>query len=220
MKIHANLIESTGAADFLSRYNACGDSNLKWHKLQDNATSVTESISQKDKFVVFLRVQDRASNETIVNSNGVIIYENSAIIDNFMRYFGDESSDADLKVRINLGKNTISSIVDEADKLNLGTDYLLQPPAHDDENCSAECKYIVLLPSYLHKLQTGLHEFTIAIDVEGVKYSEDSSGTKPLSATFTVQKTPPLFRFKLNWISTTTHMARSGYTENTRIYAN
>lgn len=156
-------------------------------------------------FCVFKTVRQTRQ---LSNSNGVIIYESSAIIDNFMRYFGDESSDADLKVRINLGKSTILSIVDEADKLNLGTDYLLQPPAHDDENCSAECKYIVLLPSYLHKFQTGLHEFTIAIDVEGVKYSEDSSGTKPLSATFTVQKAPPIVPFQINWISTITHMAK------------
>lgn len=129
------------------------DPNGEWIK-GDSFTA-----EKNEKFIVYARATDPAGNTAIVNSDGLVIYSDSAVSSVSADTF-DKKADvqADIDVTLELNDNTLASVKDGETELVKDTDYILNG------------EILTIKKEYLGTLATGTaHTFTFTFDPIGIK---------------------------------------------------
>lgn len=79
------------------------------------------SLTEDGRYVVYARVTDKAGNQTIVNSDGVVVFKDSVVVDSSIDYTRTTKASVDAKVKLN--GNTVASVRNGETTLTEGKDY-------------------------------------------------------------------------------------------------
>ena len=128
------------------------------------------SLTEGGRYVVYARVTDKAGNQTIVNSDGVVVFKDSVVVDSFIDYTRTTKASVDAKVKLN--GNTVASVRNGETTLTEGKDYTV---SEDRITFSGE---------YLDTLEAGTYKLTVAYHPQGV--TEYKGGDKPADSQIAV----------------------------------
>jgi len=137
-------------------------------------TSYTSfSVSPNEKLIVYARITDNAGNETVINSNGVVIYTDSTLSADSAYFDPDTAKPGykDVSVTANLNGNTIKNIQNGFYTLVKNQDYSV-----DDSS-------ITFKKEYLKTTVHGMTKFTIHFNPLAETYQ---SGDEPAMAQFSI----------------------------------
>lgn len=141
-------------------YNANGT----WNAV--NKLSLTES----GKYVIYARITDNAGNQTIINSDGVVVFKDSAVVDSSIDYTRTTKASVDAEVTLN--GNTVASVKNGETTLTAGKDY------------TVSADKITFSGEYLDTLEVGSYTLIVAYNPQGV--TEYTGGDKPGDSQITV----------------------------------
>ena len=145
-----------------------------WTEIFNNNGKYSFSIKTQNKVAVYVRITDECDNVTVINSDGIVVYEDSKAVDTEVTYTYKENSDKDIAVEFN--GNTVNSIVCSEKVLAANSDYTVD----------YEFGKIVLKATYLDTLNADDYAFTISYNPMGV----ENSGVTDLTTTFIVKVEP------------------------------
>lgn len=128
------------------------------------------SLTESGRYVVYARVTDKAGNQTIVNSDGVVVFKDSVVVDSSIDYTRTTKASVDAKVKFN--GNTVASVRNGETTLTEGKDYTV---SEDRITFSGE---------YLDTLEAGTYKLTVAYHPQGV--TEYKGGDKPADSQIAV----------------------------------
>ncbi|WP_195967169.1 MBG domain-containing protein [Blautia obeum] len=128
------------------------------------------SLTESGRYVVYARVTDKAGNQTIVNSDGVVVFKDSEVVDSSIDYTRTTKASVDAKVKLN--GNTVASVRNGETTLTEGKDYTVST---DKITFSGE---------YLDTLEAGTYKLTVAYHLQGV--TEYKGGDKPADSQIAV----------------------------------
>ena len=128
------------------------------------------SLTESGRYVVYARVTDNAGNQTIVNSDGVVVFKDSEVVDSSIDYTRTTKASVDAKVKLN--GNTVASVRNGETTLTEGKDYTVST---DKITFSGE---------YLDTLEAGTYKLTVAYHLQGV--TEYKGGDKPADSQIAV----------------------------------
>ncbi|MBQ7779115.1 MAG: hypothetical protein IJ404_01345 [Clostridia bacterium] len=140
-----------------------------WTTLNADNGSYSFSIQPQSKVAVYVRITDEGGNVTVINSDGIVVYEDSEAVTTLVNYTYKENSDRDITVTLN--GNTVKSVAYENEALDTDTDYTV-----------AADGTITLKADYLDRLDRGSYTFTISYNPMGV----ENFGVTDLTTTFIV----------------------------------
>ncbi len=169
--------DGTGSAvvkvEYLFSATALDENNVPtdgWLEISADNGKYNFSIRPQNKGAVYVRITDEGGNVTVINSDGIVVYEESKAVDTKITYTYKENSNKNITVKFN--GNTVKSIVCGGKNLAAGIDYSV-----DYENSE-----IVLSASYLDTLDVDDYSFAVSYNPMGVA----DSGVTDLTTTFTV----------------------------------
>ena len=128
------------------------------------------SLTESGRYVVYARVTDKAGNQTIINSDGVVVFKDSVVVDSSIDYTRTTKASVDAKVTLN--GNTVASVRNGETTLTEGKDYTV---SEDRITFSGE---------YLDTLEAGTYKLTVAYHPQGV--TEYKGGDKPADSQIAV----------------------------------
>ena len=128
------------------------------------------SLTEGGRYVVYARVTDKAGNQTIVNSDGVVVFKDSEVVDSSIDYTRTTKASADAKVKLN--GNTVASVRNGETTLTEGEDY------------TVSADKITFSGEYLDTLEAGTYKLTVAYHLQGV--TEYKGGDKPADSQIAV----------------------------------
>ena len=128
------------------------------------------SLTESGRYVVYARVTDNAGNQTIINSDGVVVFKDSVVVDSSIDYTRTTKASVDAKVTLN--GNTVASVRNGETTLTEGKDYTV---SEDRITFSGE---------YLDTLEAGTYKLTVAYHPQGV--TEYKGGDKPADSQIAV----------------------------------
>lgn len=128
------------------------------------------SLTESGRYVVYARVTDKAGNQTIVNSDGVVVFKDSVVVDSSIDYTRTTKASVDAKVKLN--GNTIASVRNGETTLTEGKDY------------TVSADRITFSGEYLDTLKAGTYKLTVAYHLQGV--TEYKGGDKPADSQIAV----------------------------------
>lgn len=128
------------------------------------------SLTKGGRYVVYARVTDNAGNQTIVNSDGVVVFKDSVVVDSSIDYTRTTKASVDAKVTLN--GNTVASVRKGETTLTEGKDYTV----FEDR--------ITFSGEYLDTLEAGTYKLTVAYHPQGV--TEYKGGDKPADSQIAV----------------------------------
>lgn len=140
------------------------DANGTWNAA--NKLSLTES----GKYVIYVRITDMAGNQTIINSDGVVVFKDSVVVDSSIGYTRTTKASVDAKVTLN--GNTVASVRNGETTLTEGRDY------------TVSADKITFSGEYLDTLEAGTYKLTVAYHPQGV--TEYKGGDKPADSQIAV----------------------------------
>ena len=140
------------------------DANGTWNAA--NKLSLTES----GKYVIYVRITDMAGNQTIINSDGVVVFKDSVVVDSSIGYTRTTKASVDAKVTLN--GNTVASVRNGETTLTEGKDY------------TVSADRITFSGEYLDTLKAGTYKLTVAYHLQGV--TEYKGGDKPADSQIAV----------------------------------
>ena len=140
------------------------DANGTWNAA--NKLSLTES----GKYVIYVRITDMAGNQTIINSDGVVVFKDSVVVDSSIGYTRTTKASVDAKVTLN--GNTVASVRNGETTLTEGKDY------------TVSADKITFSGEYLDTLEAGTYKLTVAYHPQGV--TEYKGGDKPADSQIAV----------------------------------
>lgn len=140
------------------------DANGTWNAA--NKLSLTES----GKYVIYVRITDMAGNQTIINSDGVVVFKDSVVVDSSIGYTRTTKASVDAKVTLN--GNTVASVRNGETTLTEGKDY------------TVSADRITFSGEYLDTLEAGTYKLTVAYHPQGV--TEYKGGEKPADSQIAV----------------------------------
>ena len=162
-------VDITGA-DSTSGIASIGYQKVKADESYDvNGTWVTWdtvnklSLTEIGKYVIYARITDNAGNQTIINSNGVVVFKDSVVMDPSIDYTRTTKTSVDVKVTLN--GNTVASVKNGENTLTAGTDY------------TVSADKITFSGEYLNTLAVGTYTLTVAYHPQGETQYRD--GDKP-----------------------------------------
>lgn len=136
------------------------DVNGKW-VTWDAANKL--SLTESGKYVIYARITDNAGNQTIINSDGVVVFKDSVVVDSSIDYTKTTKTSVDAKVTLN--GNTVASVKNGENTLTAGTDY------------TVSADKITFSGEYLDTLAVGTYTLTAAYHPQGeIQYT---GGDKP-----------------------------------------
>ena len=144
-----------------------------WTALTKDGDAYKFRIQPKSKVAVYIRITDEGGNVTVINSNGIVVYEDSEAVTTLVNYTFKENSDKDIAVTLN--GNTVKSVVCAGAELTSNTHYTI-----------AADGTITLKVAYLNTLDCGSYTFTVSYNPMGV----ENSGVTDLTTTFIVHVEP------------------------------
>lgn len=137
------------------------------------------SVTANEKFILYARITDAAGNVKIINSNGVVVYTDSAQVTANLVYVKTTKNDVPAEVALN--GNVIDTIHIEknkiTEKLVEGTDY----------SVNAAGNVIKLSGTYLDALKAGSYKFTVSYKPMGEVYVEAQGNEAPLTTTISLK---------------------------------
>ena len=145
--------------------------NGYWKKLDDsNRLTIPVNASQ----ILYFKITDSAGNESILNSNGVVVYTDATATGevNFVK-----TTTADQDTGIRVAENTVASIKEGTEEAAAG--------AYQIKEVNGE-KHLILTAAYLKSLTDGTHTLTAAYDANGHAWDDGAEGEKPADSTITV----------------------------------
>ena len=128
------------------------------------------SLTEGGRYVVYARVTDNAGNQTIVNSDGVVVFKDSVVVDSSIDYTRTTKASVDAKVTLN--GNTVASVRNGETTLTEGEDY------------TVSADRITFSGEYLDTLEAGTYKLTVAYQLQGV--TEYKGGDKPADSQIAV----------------------------------
>lgn len=128
------------------------------------------SLTESGRYVVYARVTDNAGNQTIVNSDGVVVFKDSVVVDSSIDYTRTTKASVDAKVTLN--GNTVASVRNGEITLTEGKDY------------TVSADRITFSGEYLDTLEAGTYKLTVAYHPQGV--TEYKGGDKPADSQIAV----------------------------------
>nr|WP_295301996.1 Ig-like domain-containing protein [uncultured Blautia sp.] len=128
------------------------------------------SLTESGRYVVYARVTDKAGNQTIVNSDGVVVFKDSVVVDSSIDYTRTIKASVDAKVKLN--GNTVASVRNGETTLTEGEDY------------TVSADKITFSGEYLDTLEAGTYKLTVAYYPQGV--TEYKGGDKPADSQIAV----------------------------------
>lgn len=121
------------------------------------------SLTESGKYVIYARITDNAGNQTIINSDGVVVFKDSVVVDSSIDYTKTTKTSVDAKVTLN--GNTVASVKNGENILTAGTDY------------TVSADKITFSGKYLDTLAVGTYTLTAAYHPQGeIQYT---GGDKP-----------------------------------------
>lgn len=121
------------------------------------------SLTEIGKYVIYTRITDNAGNQTIINSDGVVVFKDSVVMDPSINYTRTTKTSVDAKVTLN--GNTVASVKNGEITLTAGTDY------------TVSADKITFSGEYLDTLPVGTYTLTVAYHPQGeIQYT---GGDKP-----------------------------------------
>ena len=137
------------------------------------------SVAANEKFILYARITDAAGNVKIINSNGVVVYTDSAQVTANLVYVKSTKNDVSAEVALN--GNVIDTVHIEknriTEKLVEGTDYSVNDAGN----------VINLSGTYLDTLKAGSYKFTVSYKPMGEVYVDASGNEAPLTTTITLK---------------------------------
>ena len=121
------------------------------------------SLTESGKYVIYARITDNAGNQTIINSDGMVVFKDSVVVDPSIDYTRTTKASADVKVTLN--GNTVASVKNGENTLTAGTDYTVSTDK------------ITFSREYLDTLAVGTYTLTVAYHPQGEK--QYRGGDKP-----------------------------------------
>ena len=121
------------------------------------------SLTESGKYVIYARITDNAGNQTIINSDGVVVFKDSVVADSSIDYTRTTKTSADAKVTLN--GNTVASVKNGENTLTAGTDY------------TVSADKITFSGEYLDTLAVGTYTLTVAYHPQGE--TQYKGGDKP-----------------------------------------
>lgn len=128
------------------------------------------SLTESGRYVVYARVTDKAGNQTIVNSDGVVVFKDSEVVDSSIDYTRTTKASVDAKVKLN--GNTVASVRNGETTLTEGEDY------------TVSADKITFSGEYLDTLEAGTYKLTVAYYPQGV--TEYKGGDRPADSQIAV----------------------------------
>ena len=128
------------------------------------------SLTEGGRYVVYARVTDNAGNQTTVNSDGVVVFKDSVVVDSSIDYTRTTKASVDAKVTLN--GNTVASVRNGETTLTEGEDY------------TVSADRITFSGEYLDTLEAGTYKLTVAYQLQGV--TEYKGGDKPADSQIAV----------------------------------
>ena len=128
------------------------------------------SLTEGGRYVVYARVTDKAGNQTIVNSDGAVVFKDSVVVDSSIDYTRTTKASVDAKVKLN--GNTVASVRNGETTLTEGEDY------------TVSADKITFSGEYLDTLEAGTYKLTVAYHPQGV--TEYKGGDKPADSQIAV----------------------------------
>ena len=162
-------VDITGA-DSTSGIASIGYQKVKADESYDvNGTWVTWdatnklSLTESGKYVIYARITDKAGNQIIINSDGVVVFKDSVVADPSIDYTKTTKTSVDAKVTLN--GNTVASVKNGQDTLKEGKDY------------TVSADKITFSGEYLDTLAVGTYTLTVAYHPQGE--TQYKGGDKP-----------------------------------------
>lgn len=159
---------------------ASGVSTIEYQKVATEADYSVEgtwikddkfSVTASETFIVYVKITDNAGNVAIINSEGVVVYTDSAA-DTTSFDFTKSGEDIDKTIKVELNGNTINTIT-----LN-GTVVSAEYYSVDDNKITFKSDYLVTLTR-------GENVFTISYNPMNETYVEDENNEAPSTTTVT-----------------------------------
>lgn len=146
--------ELSGVAEkqyYISSEEITDTSSIAWLDYTD-----TLSLNATGKYLIYMRVVDNAGHEVMLNTEGIVIYEDSVQVTESVSTTYNAGTDKDVTVKLN--GNTVNAIKNGNSVLTADTDY----------TASADGT-ITLKASYLDALNAGEYTFTVSYNPQGVE---------------------------------------------------
>jgi len=136
---------------YISSEEITNTSRIAWLDYID-----TLSLNATGKYFIYMRVVDNAGNEVILNTEGIVIYEDSIQVTESVSATYNAGTDKAVTVKLN--GNTVNAIQNGNAVLTAGTDYTVSADGT-----------ITLKASYLDALKAGEYTFTVSYNPQGVE---------------------------------------------------
>lgn len=166
---------NNAAVDITGADSTSGIASIEYQKVKAdesydvNSTWITWdaanklSLTESGKYVIYARITDNAGNQTIINSDGVVVFKDSVVVDSSIDYTKTTKTSVDAKVTLN--GNTVASVKNGENTLTAGTDY------------TVSADKITFSGEYLDTLAVGTYTLTAAYHPQGeIQYT---GGDKP-----------------------------------------
>ncbi len=121
------------------------------------------SLAEHGKYVIYARITDNAGNQTIINSDGVVVFKDSVVVDPSIDYTRTTKTSVDAEVMLN--GNTVASVKNGETTLTVGKDY------------KVSADKITFSGEYLDTLAVGTYTLTVAYHPQGE--TQYKGGDKP-----------------------------------------
>ena len=121
------------------------------------------SLTESGKYVIYARITDKAGNQIIINSDGVVVFKDSVVADPSIDYTKTTKTSVDAKVTLN--GNTVASVKNGQDTLKEGKDY------------TVSADKITFSGEYLDTLAVGTYTLTVAYHPQ--EETQYKGGDKP-----------------------------------------
>ena len=174
--------KNNAAVDITGADSTSGIASIEYQKVRAdesydvNGTWVTWdaanklSLTESGKYVIYARITDMAGNQTIINSDGVVVFKDSVVVDSSIGYTRTTKASVDAEVMLN--GNTVASVKNGETTLTAGTDY------------TVSANKITFSGEYLDTLAVGAYTLTVAYHPQGV--TEYKGGDKPADSQIAV----------------------------------
>ena len=129
------------------------------------ATGDSFKMTANDKSVIYVRLTDEAGNQSIINSDGIVVYTDVSTEAAEVKY--TRTSKDDVSTGVQLNGNTVKEI-------KLG-ETVLDPGAYEVNKDG----YLVLKNAYLSQLTVGNYEFTVSYNPYGETYVSAEGNQAP-----------------------------------------
>lgn len=163
------------AVDITGADSTSGIASIKYQKVKadepydENGTwlpwnaATKLSLTESGKYVIYARITDKAGNQIIINSDGVVVFKDSVVADPSIDYTKTTKTSVDAKVTLN--GNTVASVKNGQDTLKEGKDY------------TVSADKITFSGEYLDTLAVGTYTLTVAYHPQGE--TQYTGGDKP-----------------------------------------